>query len=61
MNPIASVSSAVPNSDALATNADLGGAEADGRQIGRQNDDGEAVAKAAHAARGIEQQNVGMC
>ena len=31
------------------------GREADRREIGRQDDDGEAVAEAAHAARGIEQ------
>ena len=57
--PTASVSSAVPSSDAVATMPICDRVVTDRGQIGRQDDDGEAVAEAAHAARGIEQQDIG--
>ncbi len=40
-------------------NPDVDRREPERRQIGRQDDDGKAVAEAAHPARGVEQQQVG--
>ena len=59
--PTASVSTDEPASAAVATSPDLQRRVADRRQIGGQQDDGEAVAETAKAARRIEQDNVGRC
>ena len=51
IQPMISVSSAVPSSDAVATIPTATGVVTERRHVGRQDDDGKTVAEAAQAAR----------